>query len=168
MESTKKQRQLIKIAQKNLGLDDQIYREMLQAHFGVDSCTRLSRPQADRLIAMFKQRGFRVKKKISENPPRRRPRRAGNVVRLASAREQGKIAALRELIHWRIRDGFTAWLGARFSIERVRTAQDAWRVIEGLKNLFENQMQAEYGAHWLEHLPDDDGVRRYVAEHKLK
>lgn len=170
---TKKQIQLIKIAQKQLGIDDDTYREMLQNAYGVSSCTRLTIAQAKDLVTILKEKGFVIKSKNPPRPPFKKGGRKssplpGNVVKIASAAQHDKIAALSRLIDWRVKEGLTRWLAARFSIERVKTAQEAFRVIEGLKKMFENQMKSAYGERWIEQLPDDDDVRRYVVEHHPK
>ena len=48
------------------------------------------------------------------------------------------------MIRWEYQNGFEKWMKARIHIEKVRTAGDAFRVIEGLKKLFENQMLAQH------------------------
>ena len=172
----KKQITLIKIAQKQLGIDDGTYRDMLHCHFKVRSCTKLSYNQASLFIGVLKQKGFNIRRKRKSSAKRSPtnkglPRKKGNVVRLASRGELDKIGVLTSLIHWRVKDGFTAWLGKRFSIARVRTAQEAYRVIEGLKKMFENQMKSQHGENWWESACggfDDPWVKRYIEEHSTK
>ena len=41
---------------------------------------------------------------------------------------------------------------ARMGVERVRTAYDAWIVIEGLKKMFENKMRKDFGPDWSKEL----------------
>jgi len=177
----RKQIQIIKIAQKQLGIDDDIYREMLHSNFRVKSCTKLNYFQARRMIALLKEKGFTVKP--AKKPADRkacgglkdrdsgkcrasRPRRKANMVRLASQAELQKIQVLSWLISWRVKDGFTRWMSKRFSIERVKTAQEAYRIIEGLKKMFENQMRAQYGDDWPDLMFDDPVIQRYIKEHK--
>ena len=162
----KKQIQIIKIAQQQLGIDDTTYREMLFNNFRVKSCTKLSHDQANALIGMMKKKGFRIKS--SKSKGKRFPRESGNVVRLASQAEFEKINALSKLINWRVKDGLTRWLAKRFSIKRVRTAQEAYQAIEGLKKMFENQMKKKYGPDWWELLFGDPGIQRYIDEHGPK
>ena len=177
----RKQIQIIKIAQKELGIDDDTYREMLHSQFKVKSCTKLNYFQADGMIALLKKKGFKIKpaKKLvgrkacgrldSRNAGKckaSRPRQTGNMVRLASQAELGKIEVLSWLISWRVKDGFTRWMSKRFSIERVRTAQEAYRIIEGLKKMFENQMKAQHGDGWPDLMFDDPAIMRYINEHK--
>jgi Bacteriophage Mu, GemA protein len=176
----RKQIQIIKIAQKELDIDNDSYREMLHSHFKVKSCTKLNYFQANGMIALLKEKGFKIKP--AKKPAGRkacgrlkdrdtgkqkasRPRQAGNMVRLASQAELQKIEVLSWLIHWRVKDGFTRWMSKRFSIERVRTAQEAYRVIEGLKKMFENTMKAQYGDNWASIVGDDPAIRRYIKEH---
>lgn len=177
----RKQIQIIKIAQKELGIDDDTYREMLHSQFKVKSCTRLNYFQADGMIALLKEKGFKIKPakksagrkacgrlKDRDTGKRNasRPRRKGNMVRLASQAELQKIEVLSWLVHWRVKDGFTRWMSKRFSIERVRTAQEAYRIIEGLKKMFENQMRTEHGDNWPDLMFDDPAIMRYINEHK--
>lgn len=76
-----------------------------------------------------------------------------------------KINMLRGLIRWELEDGFHRWCEKRFGFRAPKTDRDAWKVIEGLKAMFENQMNAEFGPDWAT-LPNHDfGVRRYIKIH---
>ncbi len=180
----RKQIQIIKIAQKELCIDDDTYREMLQDQFKVKSCTKLSYFQARALIGELKKKGFKIKpsKKACGRLPaslklrracnaknkrsRATPRQAGNMVRMVSQAEMQKIDVLSWLIHWRVKDGFTRWMSKRFRIEKVKTAREAYRIIEGLKKMFENSMKAKYGDNWPDLVFDDPAIQRYIKEHK--
>lgn len=48
----------VKIAQKQLGMSDADYRAVLDAQFGVASCTKLTNRQLDELIRHFSAKGF--------------------------------------------------------------------------------------------------------------
>lgn len=48
----------IKVAQRQLGLNDDDYRSILKAHFNRDSCTKLSPRQAETLIRHFQKLGW--------------------------------------------------------------------------------------------------------------
>lgn len=188
---TKAQIRMIKSLQRN-NLDDVEYREILEKHFRVASCTQLSQRQAGVLIDMFAKWGFFVQTPVGANPrvrpakgtngqpsrqggtripPRRDPAPRGktpkNVVRLASREQLEKIAVLASLITWRVEDGLSLWIQKRMGVEKVRTAQEAYLVIEGLKKMFENQMTAQYGRDWWARAYEDEGVMRYIAEHKM-
>jgi phage gp16-like protein len=163
--------QIIKIGQKELGIDEDDYRSMLMAQFGVSSCTQLSRTQATQLIERLQALGFETRKRTTQPPKRQeRPHRAisregGNVVRLASVEELAKIDALAGLIDWQYRDGLKLWMQKRLKISRVRTAREAWLVIEGLKKMFANKMAKLWGKDWWRKDFDDPGVARFIKEH---
>ncbi|SPD73795.1 conserved hypothetical protein [uncultured Desulfobacterium sp.] len=173
---TKAQIKMIKSIQgKNL--DDVEYREILEKHFRVTSCTQLSQMQAGRLIDMFAEWGFFVPKrrvksvgKVKEVKRVEKVKRVeiveGKVVRLASREQHEKIAALASLITWRVEDGLYLWMEKRMGFSRVRTAQEAYLAIEGLKKMFENQMKAKYGTDWWARAYEDDAIMRYIEEHK--
>ena len=165
---TKNQIKMIKTLQRN-NLDDDDYYEMLDGRFGVESCTELSRAQAGKVIDMFAEWGFFVpvpaKRKKRRRSGKPSPRKDGNMVRMASREEHEKIAAVARLIEWRLADGLERWMLARFKIKKVRTAQDAYRVIEGLKKMFENRMRKIRGDDWWMHEYDDPEVREYIKEH---
>jgi hypothetical protein len=91
-----------------------------------------------------------------------------NVVRMASPGQRDKIDALAGLIEWRVKDGLTKWISKRFSIQRVKTAQEAFRVIEGLKGMFERAMREKYGDGWMETVFEDPEIRRYIQEHRVQ
>ena len=163
-----RQIKLIKIGLKQLGIDDDTYRSMLGDRFGVDSCTRLTKLQAGVFIDELKRKGFKIvprKRPTRHAPAKPAPRRKGNMVRLASQAQQEKIAALARLIDWRIKDGLTRWLFKRYSIRRVKTAQQAFLAIEGLKKMFEHQMEKKHGKNWMLRTWDDPEVARYILEH---
>lgn len=162
-----RQIKLIKIGQKSLGIDDDTYRAMLTERFGVDSCTLLSKLQAGVFINELKRKGFRIVHKGGRPAPKAKPmpREKGNMVRLASQAQHEKISAVARLIDWRIKDGLTRWLFKRYSIDRVKTAQQAFLAIEGLKKMFEHQMEKHHGKDWMLRTWDDPDVARYIREH---
>lgn len=53
----------IHIAKKELGFDDETYRDILQTRYKKDSAAKLNRFEAEDLIAHFKGQGFKVKRK---------------------------------------------------------------------------------------------------------
>jgi len=168
---TKDQIKLIKTVQRQHQDDDDYY-EMLEKRFRVSSCTQLTRRQAGDLIELYKSWGWIEKRKRVRKSEGRRvrkkrggPMRKGNMVRMASRAQREKISALGNLIDWRVKDGLTKWIGKRFSIQRVKTAQEAFQVIEGLKKMFERAMRKKYGNEWATRVFDDPEIMRYIKEH---
>jgi phage gp16-like protein len=162
----KKQIQIIKIGQKQLGLCDDIYREMLENRFGVSSCTRLSKSQADKLIEMFIQRGFKIASKRRKHTGKRSiPMKGTNIVRIVSNAELRKISVLNSLIGWETGEGFEKWMAKHFKISKVRTARDAFLVIEGLKGVFENKMKKEHGKDWWTKEFTEKPIQEYVKRY---
>lgn len=171
-----KQIQLIKLAQKELGMCDDVYRDLLEEMFSVRSCTSLNLDQANELIDELQRKGWRLIGKKGGRQvrgPRRPPaaktvrasRESGNLVHLASADELAKIAAVAALVKWELVDGFSRWLRARFGLERVRTAGEAYKVIEGLKKLFEGQMKRAHDPEWWTIRFDDPAIEEYISRH---
>ncbi len=171
---TKGQIQLIKIAQKELGIEDDDYRSMLISRYRVSSCTQLTRDQAGALIDHFERLGFATRDTPSDqrrtSPARSRrpsgpPRSGGNVIGLASPEEHEKIAALAALITWQYENGLQLWLKKRLGITKVRTSREAWLAIEGLKAMFVNSMAKKHGKAWWTYSFKDQRVMRFIAEH---
>lgn len=171
-----KQIQIIKLAQKELGIGDDAYRDLLEEMFGVRSCTALNLDQANELIDELQRKGWRLigkKGGRQVHGPRRQPaekparstRESGNLVHLASADELAKISAVAALVKWELADGFSRWLRARFGLERVRTAGEAYKVIEGLKKLFEGQMKRAHDPDWWTIRFDDPAIEEYISRH---
>jgi phage gp16-like protein len=175
---TKEQIKYIKTIQRRHQPDDDEYREMLEKRFGVTSCTQLTCAQAGRLIDLYITWGWASggKRKAesrsqnsgvrSQNPERSNvPRQAGNMVKMVSPAQQKKIGALADLIEWRVKDGLTRWVAKRFKIDKIKTAQQAWQVIEGLKKMFERQMEKQHGPGWRDLNYNDSSIKRYIGEH---
>ena len=59
----------IHIAKKELGWSDDIYRDILQTRYKVDSAAKLNRFQGDDLIRHFKGLGFKIRKKNANGSP---------------------------------------------------------------------------------------------------
>ena len=119
-------------------MSDPEYRRSLEYHFNVDSCTKLTRRQASDFIRLL---GRPLARRPGEQPPRPpRPKRPPaptppGVERLASPQQRALIDALVAEIAWTRPDGYAGWLAVNQGIERVATAEQAQRVIEGLKAL---------------------------------
>jgi hypothetical protein len=129
--------QLIHIAKAQLGLSREEYEAAIagQTTGTKFSSIALTYAEADGLINYFKTLGFKIQ------PKRRRPRRPrtqGNVVGLPSRDELNLIALLVKKVPWRIEDGYQRWLTKHMRIRKVATAEQAEKVIEGLKGLLKH------------------------------
>jgi hypothetical protein len=60
---------LIHVARRELGLDDETYRAVLQAVAGVDSSSKLDWQGRKKLIDHFKSKGFKIKSKVAAKSP---------------------------------------------------------------------------------------------------
>ena len=134
---TASQIKAIHVALSRRGIKDGDYRDMLREGWGVDTCKGLTRRQASELLRNL---GAKLR-----NPPgsrRPRPRKAApretlpdGVIRLASPVQRRLIDELTGEIAWREPDGYAGWLKKNQGLERVASASQAARVIEGLKAL---------------------------------
>lgn len=59
----------IHIAKKELGFDDDAYRDILQTRYKKDSAAKLTRFEAEDLIKHFQGQGFKVKRTTPRPPP---------------------------------------------------------------------------------------------------
>lgn len=169
----KKQITIIKMACNLLDIADSDYRAMLKGRFNVTSCTKLSYNQAGEFIRELEGKGFTLKPKQNTKPlpseTKRRPPipRTGNVVALATRVERDKIAVLASLIEWREDNGLSLFLLKRMGIKGgvVRTSDDAYKAIEGLKKMFENGMKKKHGAAWWQMSFESKAVMEYIRLH---
>ena len=144
-----KQIQLIHIAQAQLCLSDDNYRSIIAAQTKGQkhSSKDLTYVEADTVINYFvKTLGFKIRsnRRRGTSPFSRVPFRVkggsrgilpSNVFVLPSRDQLDMIEALREKITWKFEDGFARWLKKYIKIDRVKTADQASRTIEGLKGL---------------------------------
>ena len=136
-----KQITLIKIAQKDLGLGDEKYRELLCSRYPAcftGSCKELSYEEASDLIDYFKTKGFKVKKKRAlRKPPN-----------MTTALFPGhpmfkKIEHLSADINWRYQNGFKRLAMKVIKKERPATTKEAAKLIEALKGMKASQQKRE-------------------------
>jgi len=178
LQINRKQITVIKLACTALQIDDATYRDMLQDRYGVTSCTKLSYDQAGEFIRELEGKGFTLKpnKNSASRPAKQRqptqprpaiPRDRGNVVALANQGEIDKINAVAALIRWREVNGLALFLEKRMGITggKVRTSAEAYKAIEGLKKVFENQMKANCGSGWWKMTFENPGIMEYIAQH---
>jgi hypothetical protein len=64
---TKKQIALLHVARQELGLDDDIYHDMLESVLGVSSSTEITKGQFEKILDHLKSHGFSIKRKITKN-----------------------------------------------------------------------------------------------------
>ena len=136
----------IHVALHALGIDDAAYRERLQHGWGVRSCKELTRRQASGLLASLgvrpAQRGA-PDRSAASSPSR--PAREPGVTRLPSPAQRRLIAELSREVDWREPDGYPLWLAGNMGLVRVATADQAGRVIEGLKAIRRRQQRSADG-----------------------
>ena len=139
---TKAQIKQIHVQLHRLGIDDATYRSTLDSMFAVATCKDLTRRQAHALLnrlgvrlknAPGQRPGQTARKRKKKRPaPRHEPLPEG-VVQLASPEQQRFLRELATEVDWRLADGFSRWLEHNMGLTRVRTHDEAQKVIEGLK-----------------------------------
>ena len=85
----------IHIAKKELGLSDDIYRDILMVNFEVESAKTLTPRQAEGLLDIFRAKGWKPKK--AATGAKRVARRDGNYIEIApgpTAAQQRKVLAM--------------------------------------------------------------------------
>ncbi len=150
-----KQKQLIHIAKTQLGLSDVNYRTIIEAQTKgkKNSSKDLTYFEADAVINYFvKKLGFEIQSNYirTSGAARRarwqkiyKPQRIGktptNLFILPSPDQLEMIDALVKKIAWRFEDGYDRWMKKYMKIDRIKTDDDACKVIEGLKGMLYNQ-----------------------------
>ena len=135
---TASQVKAIHVALAQQGIDDDTYRSMLRDGWGVHSCKQLDRHQAHRLI--MRLHGGRTKPRTRRpithpaKPPTL-PVDAEKVIHLPTPKQVQLIHDLIHEIAWDHTDGYRRWLRTCLGIRKVRTKEDAHRVILGLRGL---------------------------------
>jgi hypothetical protein len=128
---TKNQIQLIHIAKNELGLDDDLYRDMLFNLFGERSSRDLTYAQGVELIDHLKDCGFQIRGKDHDK---------SNIIRLTTPDQRRLIDVLSRRFTWRVRNGFSLWLERQREKGHIKSAalndsSDARWVIERLKQM---------------------------------
>ena len=127
---TKAQIQLIHIAKNQLGMDDDMYRDMLSNLFARRSSKDLTYDQAVELIDHLRACGFIIRSK----------KQSGNIIHLTTPAQRRLIDVLSRRYTWRCRNGFTLWLNRQREKGNIKSialneASDARWVIEKLKQM---------------------------------
>ncbi|MBF0247012.1 MAG: regulatory protein GemA [Alphaproteobacteria bacterium] len=123
----------VHIAKKTLGLDDDTYRDLLEAHTGKRSASKCSNAQLVDLVEHFKTQGFK--------PKRKAPARAGRS-NLADGESQRKVRALwlslyhLGLVQESSEPALAAFVKRQAGVEDLRflTPSKSYKVIEALKS----------------------------------
>ncbi|MDR2105302.1 MAG: regulatory protein GemA [Deferribacteraceae bacterium] len=127
---TKVQIKLIHTAKSVLNMDEGTYRELLMERYKVSSSKDLTQGQAAELITHLNRLGFKPL------PPVRLKKKDDKVIQLATQQQLLLIDVLRANIYWKRGDeGFGMWLDKFYHIDKVRTFDEAYKVIEGLKGM---------------------------------
>ena len=120
-------------------IDDDDYRELLEELYGVDTCKKLTRKQANELLTRL---GAGQKPKPAKPKPAAPRRRDPNVVALATPAQHQLIHDLIHEVKWRMQPpaaAYAAWLQSNQSLDKIRTTAEAAKVIRGLKALKAHQ-----------------------------
>lgn len=151
-----KQNQLIHIAKAQLFLSEDKYRSIIEGQNkrGKTSSADLTYFEADAVINYFiKTLGFKIKEKYTAKERaakkysmrRWRAGKPSNIYCLATHDQLNMISALATQIKWRVEDGFHRWMKRYMRIERIKTDDEACKVIEGLKGMLANQERTVNG-----------------------
>ena len=134
----------IHVALHRRDIDDEAYRALLEARYGVTTCKALTRRQAGDLLtrlgrALPRPPGSgpaptaRRKAAQAMQAPSPPPKAGRGVVRLVTPLQRVFIDELVAEIKWREEDGYERWLRRSMGMERVATTAQARKVIEGLR-----------------------------------
>lgn len=123
----------IHVAKKELALDDETYREILHAEFGVQSSKFLDNSQALKLIHIFKKKGWQPKSK-----PKKYDDQEGDVYS-ATPKQKRLIEALWHEISYTHEEAKSLreflFKTVKVSDLRFLTKRNAYDVIEAIKNI---------------------------------
>jgi len=166
-DSSIKQRQIIAMACGHFDFSKEDKKAMLMDRYKEESTTGLNYAQAEEVIDDFVSKGFVIRSTKRKYMRRTTVtgKKSGQLVALASPAELSKIDAVAGLISWRVENGLQKWMKKRFKITQVKTAWEAFRVIEGLKGMFKNQMKKEHGPDWYQEPYEDVEICYFIAEH---
>lgn len=143
-----------------------VYQLMLKDSYGRHSSTQLSIPQLIDLLNFLNGR-TRHPMALARKP--KTGIRKGGAIGIITEAQKAKIKVLRNMIRWEKTDGFDRWLEVRMGIagglSGVTKDSQANQVIEGLKNMFENQMKEAHGPGWMDKPGHSLMVRRYIGIH---
>lgn len=142
---TRAQVRAIHVAITRQGIDDEDYRARLRAGWGVTTSKALTRRQASQLLHELQVPMPAPVRKEHPPRPRRRRRDSARVARMVSPAQRALIEELAGEIDWRESDGYQRWLRSNMGIERVASAEQAARVIQGLLAM-RRRTEAERGA----------------------
>ena len=135
---TKAQIKAIHVALHKQGIDDETYREMLDNEYGVSSCKALDRRQAHQLLNRLKVALTKPAKPRTRRPIQNPAAPVANdddVVYLATPKQNQLIYELIQEVAWDHADGYQRWLKTCLGLSKVRSRNDASRVIQGLRGL---------------------------------
>ena len=134
---------LIHVMLGKQGIDDDWYRELLEDLYGVDTCKKLTRKQANELLTRLgagqKPKAAKPAQAQSAKPKPALPRRRDSTVAALATPAQHQL--IHDLIHevkWRMRPpvaAYSAWLRRNQSLDKARTTTEAAKVIRDLKAL---------------------------------
>lgn len=144
--ATKQQIQLIHIAKAQLGLDDDLYRQMLQAIGGASSSKELSVSKADAVLEHLKSRGFKAVPKGRLSP------KSGT----AAVGTVDKIRAIWITMSKQgfVRDGsetaLDKWIAGVTQVRHVGwlKTKSAIQALDALKKWHTRELERELGKRW--------------------
>ena len=142
---------LIHVMLGKQGIDDDDYRALLEELYGVDTCKKLTRKQANELLTRLgagqKPKAAKPAKPTQPKAAKPAPRRRGsNVAALATPAQHQLIHDLIQEVKWRMRPpaaAYAAWLQNNQSLDKARTTTEAAKVIRGLKALKAHQQGSQ-------------------------
>ena len=148
---TPQKQKLIHVAKRELCMDDDTYRLLLWNLFKKKSSKELSDFQVDQLISHFKKSGFKVRK-----------------TKVCSIKLWRKINAMKPIVKWKQANGFDKWMRSKFGFAKPGSDKDAIKVIEGLKQMIDRQLEKDFGEGWLTMSYDKyPRIRTYMAYHHV-
>ncbi len=122
------------MAKRELALDDDIYRDILEAETGVRSCKDLDQEGVERVLKRFKELGFKARTYPSKRDRKKRSRDPlpQNVIELMTYEQKLKLDHLRHDMHL-TRAGYRNLCVRTIGKSRPATVQEAQKMIEAMK-----------------------------------
>lgn len=167
--STNRQKSYIHTLERKMAIDRDTYEAVIASVCpGKTSSTQLNSLQASAVIRRMEKllgienKNYTVRKTARKS---RRPPLPKNVVRMASAQQKAKYAAMKILLKWTDGAKLDKWLIRQIGTPTVKTAEQAHKAIEGMKKVFERNMAKAYGPDWKQGVYQDDNINMYIRLH---